>query len=548
MKKLFWLLLLAGCAPSKAPELGVWMQKLPVQSAVTPEVLKTLAGCPGLPPQQWPAVLQQDHEPRILWVTWPDGQTTLGRGQGLKPALEMALSGHDTPRTQWLKIDLVCLSENRVDGLQSGLDGAAYSEPPRALIPDLISHRGLLHKGKLRADFARRLGQPSSQERPVFRIQTQQALWTPQVTQPLYRGHRLYRSQDLNSAQLLEAARLAGDFLVRQLDPQGHFDYSYHPAEDRSEDGYNMLRHAGACYALAQLSRASGEPAYAKAAARGLNYLVGQLQPVAGGRLALVEQRSVKLGGNALAVIALLEYQEVTGDRRWWPQARQLGLSLLAAQVPSGAFPVHKSDFSSGSTLDFTSGYYPGEALLALLYLDRQDPKGPWLEAARRGAHYLILQRDKGLAEDKLPHDHWLLLALSQLQKRQPDPLYPAHMGRLCSAIRQAQLHDYPEMDGNGGFYRPPRTGPTAIRCEGLAAAWPWLKPAQQDLTRRSLLAGMVFQLQTQLQPESCVYFPKPERALGAIPRSLTNYELRIDYSQHFISAALGTRMLFNSP
>ena len=130
-----------------------------------------------------------------------------------------------------------------------------------------------------------------------------------------------------------------------------------------------------------------------------------------------MEKGSVKLGGNALAVIAILEYQEVTGDRRWRGQALALGRSLLKAQSPNGAFPVHKVDFASGDGLDFTSGYYPGEAILALTYLSRQDPKGPWLAAARRAATYLIEVRDKKVPDDKLPHDHWLLIALSELQK-----------------------------------------------------------------------------------------------------------------------------------
>ncbi|MBS2036542.1 hypothetical protein JST97_16235 [bacterium] len=543
----FWMvgLLLVGCS---RPEVGVWMQKLPVQSAIKPELLQQLAGSLGQPPDRWVEPIQKDRQPRVLWLTWPDGKITLGRGPGLRPALESALGQKGPLQSGWLKLDLVSLSDNRREKLETGMDGLAWSEPPEALLPDLISHRALLKSGKLRKDYGERLHTAQRAEPPAFRFQTQQALWTRQTVEPLFRGHRLYRAQDLTSAQLLKAARLAGDFLVRQLDARGHFDYAYHPAEDHSENSYNSLRHAGACYALCQLSRASQQPAYAQAAARGLGYLVGQLKPVAGGGLALVEQRSVKLGGNALAVIALLEYQQTTGDRRWWPQARRLGRTLLAAQVPSGAFPVHKSDFTSGANLEFTSGYYPGEALLALLYLDRQEPAGPWLAAAQRGARYLILERDHGLGPDKLPHDHWLLLALDQLQQRKPDPLYPAHMQKLCTAICSAQLHHQPELDWNGGFYRPPRTGPTAIRCEGMAAAWPWLQKSQQEIVRQSLLDGMVFQLQAQLQPESCVYFPKPERPLGAIPRSLTNFEVRIDYSQHFISAALGARRLFNSP
>ena len=51
---------------------------------------------------------------------------------------------------------------------------------------------------------------------------------------------------------------------------------------------------------------------------------------------------------------------------------------------------------------------------------------------------------------------------------------------------------------------------------------------------------GVAFQLQTQFRPESVLYVSDPQRALGGFRRSLTNYEIRIDYVQHNISSLLG--------
>lgn len=541
------ILVLTGCTHSDPP--GPWLQQLPARAPVQAEVmaqLTELAGQTAAGQANWPLELAQDQQPRVLWITAPDGRIRPGRGLGFKEALGSALT--DLPaRPAWLKLDLVALRDPYQGKLHNGLDGVGFAQASLALLPDLVSHRALTRAGKLRPDYPQRAGWSSAPGEPAFRLRTQQGLWTAGRAVPLYRGHRFLAPTDLSAALLLERARLAGDFLVRQLDAQGRFDYSYQPTTDQSEDSYNLLRHAGCCYALAQLSRAVAQPHYAEASGRALDYLLRQCRP-SGDRLELVEKGAVKLGGNALAVIALLEYQEVSGDRSRATQALKLGRSLLKAQAPDGNFPVHKSDFASGDTLDFTSGYYPGEAILALVYLSRQDPKGPWLGAAQRAALYLIEVRDKGVSDDKLPHDHWLLLALSALQKVAPSPLYVRHMKRICGAICRAQLHNCAEPDWNGGFYRPPRLGPTSIRCEGLAAALGWLPEEQQDEVRRALKAGITFQIQAQLQPESCVYFPQPERALGGVPRSLTNFELRIDYSQHFISAMLGSRRLFAAP
>ena len=55
----------------------------------------------------------------------------------------------------------------------------------------------------------------------------------------------------------------------------------------------------------------------------------------------------------------------------------------------------------------------------------------------------------------------------------------------------------------------------------------------------KAAVLGISFQLQTQFRPESVLYLKDPERSLGGFHRSLTNFEIRIDYVQHNISALL---------
>ena len=59
------------------------------------------------------------------------------------------------------------------------------------------------------------------------------------------------------------------------------------------------------------------------------------------------------------------------------------------------------------------------------------------------------------------------------------------------------------------------------------------------DKTLAALKLGARFQLQTQFLPETVFFLDDPVRALGGFHRSLTNYEIRIDYVQHNISALL---------
>ena len=47
------------------------------------------------------------------------------------------------------------------------------------------------------------------------------------------------------------------------------------------------------------------------------------------------------------------------------------------------------------------------------------------------------------------------------------------------------------------------------------------------------------FQLGTQIGPPRALFLPDSQRVLGGFARSLTNFEIRIDYVQHNISALL---------
>ena len=179
------------------------------------------------------------------------------------------------------------------------------------------------------------------------------------------------------------------------------------------------------------------------------------------------------------------------------------------------------------------------------------DGREIWLDTAEKAAQYLINVRDGDLALGKLSHDHWLLYGLNELYRRRQKPLYLKHALRISTAIVRSQnrVPKYP--DWLGSYYRPPRTTPTATRTEGLCAAYALARdfghPKEAEAILDAIRLGVAFQLQTQSRPESAMYLPNPRRCLGGFHRSLTNFEIRIDYVQHNISALLGAHHIMRS-
>jgi hypothetical protein len=551
-------LLVTGCT-SVGESLDTSLAALPAFAEIRPELLNELTefaaqamATPDLRPRSnWAG----DQAQRVIVVTVPSPQgramVSQGSGLGWTQAIRTALQPIAASSYGWLKLDVVGGADSFRGNLEPGFQGVGFRNG-LLLLPEELTHLDLHRGHQLRKGYQERLPEhwgKASAESQVgqahYRLHIQSSCWFKGRVYPLRRGHRQLTVEQINPEELLSAAKLAGQHLLTQLGPEGRFTYIYRPDRDQIPQEYNLLRHAGACYALAQLAQETQQREYRDGARRALKYLLLQVRPDAQREgLYLVEGKHVKLGGNALAIVALLEFSQVSGEAFATKEVKGLAQGLLQEQLPDGSFPVHKREFATREASDFVSGYYPGEAIVALMALHRHDPSGPWLKAAQKAARYLIVVRDKGLASSQLPHDHWLMLGLSSVQQAAPDPIYPRHLTALSKAICSAQIRQSSSSDWLGGFYQPPRSGPTSIRMEGLCAGHRWVSQAVTDEVEQTLMGASLYLLQSQLQPEFCAYFRHPQKCLGGIPRSLSNSELRIDYDQHFISALLAHRQI----
>ena len=371
-------------------------------------------------------------------------------------------------------------------------------------------------------------------------------------------GHlvRLFRGNELSieptEDRLQRAVGAAADFLLRHRRPDGSYHYRYQPKWNDYGDGDNLLRQAGTSYATLELYRALGDERLLEAARATLGWLLARTRPPpaevdrADWRALVSPGEEAKLGGAALLVLALVEHQRVSGDRRFFGQAQELARFMHFMQDEDGHF---RSKFFYGPPDEevFESVYYPGEAVLALVRLYGIDPNPMWLETARRGADWLIGVRDAGKPVSALPHDHWLLMGLSELSQLTDQAGHEQHAEKIGRAIvRAVRRSSSDNPDWIGSFYTPPRSTPTATRSEALVAMHALATRSGRDPQpyRDALLLMTGFQLRTQLTPVNSIYLPRPERGLGGFRRSLNNWEVRIDYVQHNASAMLGVLRL----
>ncbi len=347
---------------------------------------------------------------------------------------------------------------------------------------------------------------------------------------------------EISRAQLLKAARAGGDYLIRAQKTDGSFHYSYNPLEDRaSERAYNILRHAGTAISLFDLYAATGDSRYASAARRALGYLKTRYRPARenGSVYVIDNDDKAKLGANGLALVALTKQMELDPKSSDRESAVQLANLILLMQRKDGSFESYYQ-VRGDEQRENVSLYYPGEAILGLIQLYKHNGDKRLLDAARRGAAYLIESQSH---MKNLPPDAWLIQAIEALHSIEREPRYGVHAMALAEAMINDQYEEG-DREGYAGGFRPglPRATPAASRAEGMLAAYKIARLTND--TRASRIASALklsarFQLSQQFDRDNSFFLPDAERAAGGFREGLTSMRVRIDFVQHNISSLL---------
>jgi len=380
------------------------------------------------------------------------------------------------------------------------------------------------------------------------------------VSVSIYFIYNQYYSNDnitsydtLLSDQLMQSAIMAGNYLINASSDGGIFAYEYDPLKNSIDNSdYNILRHAGTIYSMLKLYNDTKDEQLLKMSEKSLAYLLSFVKSFENASCVAYNNK-IKLGGNALSIIALAEYTKLTDNEKHLTTIQSLAKYIKQSQKENGEF-ICKRYYPTGETSDFISQYYPGEALLALCRLYDLDRNETWLDTAEKGAKYLILIRDANYSTYGLVHDHWLLMALNELYRNRDNPLYFNHSMRIAESIMNMQRDGINKESEHsnwiGSYYTPPGSTPTATRSEGLIAAYELANDfgntTTVDKIYNAIELGIKFQLQTQFKSEEVINLSDPQQAIGGFHESLTDYNIRIDYVQHNICSILGLYHIIN--
>jgi hypothetical protein len=360
------------------------------------------------------------------------------------------------------------------------------------------------------------------------------------------------------SRHLSKAIELSIKFLLNVSEPSGQFEYRVNIHQlGRIKKRYNVLRHSGTIYALAQAyqrqpnddvrtvlntaSRFLKSRCMAPLPSHGNILGIWSLQRITNAN----EPNQIKLGGTGLGLAALVSVEKIIPGTISMSDLRKLGRFLLYMQKPDGSFYSKFIPDRGGRNDQWTSEYYSSEAALGLLMLYELDPSYRWLIAATKALAYLVKHRDITTS------DQWLLIASAKLLSLKSYPkkilsrrLVYQYTVRVCESILQEQILYADDKKTIGGYNTDGRTTPTATRLEGLFAAINIIghnDTALKNTIKSSIQIGMNFLLRTQITKG---------KYSGGIPCAAGRFiskkeakmcfrEIRIDYVQHALSAMI---------
>jgi hypothetical protein len=362
-------------------------------------------------------------------------------------------------------------------------------------------------------------------------------------------------------ARVSHAIELAGRYLESACGETGRFAYRLDPNSGQLSSSYNIVRHAGAMYALAMLNGSHPDRKAVDAAIRAAAFMrANYIGPDARSNALVVWSRPLPaisdagLGATGLGLVALTGLDRVVPNAVPLADLEGLGRFIVFLQRSDGSF-TSKYSPGSGLVTDWDSLYYPGEAALGLIFLYELDHRSEWLAAAGKALAYLA--RSRARVQD-MPPDHWAVIATARLLPhcRQGDcPVSRAelieHAARICDRFLRDQVGNAADARLDGGFDAAGRTTPSAIRLEGLLAALEFL-PDDASGRRAGIEAaverGIAFLLRTQITNGPYAGgMPAAVSGVGSILRAdPRTSDIRIDYVQHALSAWLRYQKMFS--
>lgn len=381
---------------------------------------------------------------------------------------------------------------------------------------------------------------------------------SPSPSQSLTRGSgRDFSKLDLDpfDKEMVGSCQRGSDWLWRINDAKGRFLHGYVPALNSVLDGDNYLRQAGAAFALARAARVLGEERYAARATQAILTLLDDTVVDSGEEkcrhTSLPSSILNRLGAAGLLVLAINELPSPQPDVL--EKSEQLCNWIRRQAGDDGSLRCDDGGEDSQSKwqndVDAVNEY-PGLALYAVLRSQKHRSAAWKTELARKAIVYYRAWWKQHRSMAFVP---WQTAAWTEGYVQTKEPAFLEFVYEMNDWLCGFQ---YDQLDPrrplwHGGFMHwadgkaidaPPTVG-SAVYAEGLAearrAARVGSDPTRHQRYTETLHRCLQFLVRLQYSEANTQHFEEwyRPRLVGGFHASIQDGNLRLDYTQHALSA-----------
>lgn len=390
---------------------------------------------------------------------------------------------------------------------------------------------------------------------------------------PLYRANVMYNQFDFDI--LLEQFKDGANWLIKNMQDDGRFLYYYdcttdstkdheHPTRPENNRYYNDLRHCGGAITLIRAYSLTADEKYIKAAKRAIDFTLTTAKEhdtqFGKGYHAYYNKKS-KLGGSGMALVMMMQYRIVTGDKTYDEYIKGFSRHLISRLTPEGEFLgyyIHPSyndgkpllNMSDKERMETFSFYYPGEALLGLglfanHFKDDSELEKIVVEKTKTAMDWIVNERPKRYRHlfTALPSDAWLMQAIEEWYDY-PDFIKECHLNFVYNDAKEMMKRMYkkddsPYIDYEGGMYYEygDHYYPDGARCEGLISSYYLAKKTGQIELAKEILESCKKAAMCQFHlfnsEKSNFAHKNWKKSQGSIRFKATRQWVRVDSIQH---------------
>ena len=248
--------------------------------------------------------------------------------------------------------------------------------------------------------------------------------------------------------KLLRRAVMGADLLSKMVKDDGKFIYGYKGPDTKEEiPGYNILRHAGCIWAMLIVNEVVPKKKYVEKSKLALDWMIRKHIKPYKDHMVVIQNGHAKLGGNGLAILALMKYHNLKQDDEKYLRVAFELMNYIrwCCTDSSGQLLYHKRNIEYDVSTPFTSEFYPGEATLGLCEFIKLVNMRPFNRLIDMVIDYHFrLRRMAGHIRD-----HWMMQAIEKsglsekYQKYADDIVYEeirsGHSPKSCAAACRSE-------------------------------------------------------------------------------------------------------------